>query len=41
VKLPHFFALRVHRFDRLAVQTVLELAAGAVILVMLTRWAAH
>ncbi|HEV7404130.1 MAG TPA: hypothetical protein VGO11_14415 [Chthoniobacteraceae bacterium] len=34
--LPHF---HIHRFDRLAIQTGLELAAGAVLFLLLTRWA--
>jgi hypothetical protein len=39
MKRPHFPSFRVHRFDRLAFQTGLELAAGAVLFLLLTRWA--
>jgi hypothetical protein len=39
MKRPPFTLFRVHRFDRLALQTGLELAAGAVIFLLLTRWA--
>jgi hypothetical protein len=40
MKRPHFFSFGIHRFDRLALQTGLELAAGAVVFLVLTRWAA-
>lgn len=39
MKLPHLPHFRIHRFDRLALQTGLELAAGAVVFLLLTRWA--
>lgn len=41
MKLPHLLQLRIHRIDRLAFQTVLELAAGALLFLTMARWASH
>ena len=41
MKLPHLPHFNFHRFDRLAFQTALELAAGAVLFLLFTRWLSY